>query len=75
LRVLEVALLEVLSQFPDQVEASWEDVVAKTRSLVADGQVDINRVVTSARLQWSLAAREAAQRLSNDLGLSRRAGV
>lgn len=74
LRVLEVALLEVLSEFPDQVEASWGDVVAKTRSLVADGQIDINVVVASARMQWSRAARAAADRLSNDLGLSRRAG-
>jgi hypothetical protein len=75
LGVLDVALLEVLSQFPGQIEASWEDVVAKTRSLMVDGQVDVEQVLGSARMQRSLAAREAAERLSHDLGLPRRAGA
>jgi hypothetical protein len=75
LGVSDVALLEVLSQFPGQIEASWEDVVAKTRVLVADGQVDVDKVLASARRQWGLAARGAADRLSDDLGLSRPTAV
>lgn len=75
LGVSEVALLEVLSQFPGQTEASWEEVVVKTQALVTDGQIDVDKVVASARRQWSLATRGAAERLSDDLGLSRPTAV
>ena len=68
LSVLEVALLEVLSQFPDQVEASWEELVERVQSLIADGQIDIARVKNAALKQHRLATRKSAERLSSDLG-------
>jgi hypothetical protein len=64
---LEIALLEVLSQFPDQVEASWEELVAKVRSLIADSQINLARIEDAARKQHSLATRRNAERLSRDL--------
>lgn len=67
LGVLEVALLEVLAQFPRQTEASWDDLVARTRSLIADAQVDVQKVLDAAHKQRSLAARASADRLKADL--------
>jgi len=75
LGVLEVALLEVLSQFPDQVEASWEELVARVQSLIANGQIDRARVREAALKQHRIATRKSAERLDEDLDLADRASV
>ncbi|TDO50666.1 hypothetical protein EV643_104159 [Kribbella sp. VKM Ac-2527] len=67
LGVLDVALLEVLSQFPDQIEASWDELVAKVQALIADGQIDIAKVKAAALKQHSVATRATAERLVTDL--------
>lgn len=74
LGVLEVALLEVLAQFPNQVEASWYELVDKARSLVADAQIDLIKVAGAANKQHSTAVRSRTEDLLAALGVGTAAG-
>lgn len=48
LRPAEVALLEVLEVWNESVEATPEDALARIRSLVHDGTIDLSRIVRAA---------------------------
>lgn len=74
LGVLDVALLEVLSQFPDQIEASWSELVERVRSLIEDGQIDLTKIKAAAFSQRNVAARDSVERLVADLRPASRTG-
>jgi hypothetical protein len=65
--VLEVALLELLREFPHHVEADWDDVVRRTGELVADGQVDLDRVLAAAVRERHPACRARARQLAGEV--------
>lgn len=68
LRFAEIAILEVLSIYPNGVESEWSDVVARIDGLRAAGTIDLDRirtVVASERRKPEL--RENLDRLIADL--------
>lgn len=67
LRFHEVALVEVLRDWPGFSEATWSDLVAAIRRLVESGVVDIERVESAVRNEPSTAARANFGQLQGDL--------
>lgn len=67
LRPLEVAVLEVLREYPHKVEADWQSVVDRVRSLAHTGDVDVQLVLHAASLERHQAVRERASALARDL--------
>jgi hypothetical protein len=63
----EVALVEVLRDWPGFSDASWEELVTATHHLVERGVVDIERVEWAIRGERSTTARLNSERLHRDL--------
>jgi len=59
----EVALIEVLRDWPSTVEADWEKLVSRTRELVDTGSIRPNRVTKEAEAEHRPALREGWERL------------
>lgn len=74
LGVLEVALLEVLREFPHCVESDWSGVVQVARGLVADGQVDLGKIQRAAQRERP-AVRDRAATLVQSLTSTERDSV
>jgi len=53
----DVALLEVLRAYPDYVDVSWPDVVRRIRQHVADGAIDLDKVIQAAATDRSAKLR------------------
>lgn len=67
LRPLEVAVLELLREWPKYSEQGWPAFTAKVRELAEHGEVDVERVVAVARRERHVRAREHAERLRAEL--------
>lgn len=64
---LEVAVLEVLRQWPRFAEDTWAGLVDRVRQLVTDGELDLDAVRAVARRERHTAARKLANRLAHDI--------
>lgn len=64
LSVLEVALLEVLREFPYRVEADWETLAERAQKLHDEGQLDLIEVASVAARERHPAARARANSLA-----------
>jgi hypothetical protein len=67
LRPAEVALLEVLRDWPLTVESSWGDLVERARTLIDDGVIRPSAVTKEVETAHRRAARDGWQRLRVDL--------
>lgn len=63
LNFLEVAVLEILTAWPNQVEADWPEIVARVRRLAADGTVDLRSISDAAEAERDPAVRWRASSL------------
>jgi hypothetical protein len=68
LRELEVAVLEMLREWPRYSEESWLVFVDRVRDLARSGRVDPAAVRTVARREHHAQARELADRLCREVG-------
>jgi hypothetical protein len=64
-----VALLEVLTDWPLTVEASWGDLATKTSDLVESGAIRPERVSRDVEAEHRPALREGWHRLKFELEL------
>ena len=69
LKPAEVALLEVLRDWPLTVESSWDDLVARARELIADSIIRPSAVTKEVEAAHRRAARDAWYRLKSDLAI------
>lgn len=67
LRPLEVAVLEMLREWPRYSEESWLVFVARVRELVAHGDVAVEHVTAVARRERHASARVNAELLRSEL--------
>jgi hypothetical protein len=70
---LEIAVLEVLREFPRYVEGSWDDLVLRIGELHSRGHVDVERLARVGHKERSTALRERLARLLSDLSDTRAA--
>jgi hypothetical protein len=63
----EVALIEVLRDWPMTVEADWSELAAKTRALVSSGTVRPERITKDVESEHKPALREAWAKLRNEV--------
>jgi hypothetical protein len=68
LRPAEVALIEVLRDWPVTVESSWEDLVARSREFVTTGDIRPKVVTKGVEATHRRGVRDAWRRLEADLG-------
>ncbi|HEY5178505.1 MAG TPA: hypothetical protein VIJ07_01800 [Dermatophilaceae bacterium] len=68
LRPLEVAVLEILREWPRYAEGTWATFCARVGDLAARGEVDPVSIHRAARLERHLGARTHADRLLADIG-------
>ena len=69
LKPAEVALLEVLRDWPLTVESSWDDLVERARELIADSTIRPSAVTKEVEAAHRRAARDAWYRLKSDLAI------
>jgi hypothetical protein len=69
LKPLEVALLEVLRDWPLTVESSWDDLVERTRTLIEGGAVRPSVVTKEVDTAHRRVARDGWCRLRSDLAI------
>jgi hypothetical protein len=67
LRAAEVALIEVLKDWPITVESSWGDLVARTTELVDAGKIRPTAVTREFETAHRHSGRDAWCRLQSDL--------
>jgi hypothetical protein len=65
----EVALVEVLRDWPDTVESDWSSLVTRTRDLVERGFIRPDRVTKEAESARRPAIREGWRRLEPELSI------
>jgi|GEM_PF-1040251 len=63
----EVALLEVLRNWPRYVDGSWPDLVGAVRHLNADHRINLRRTADVARYERPHVLRERLTRLRHDI--------
>lgn len=68
LRYMEIALLEVLRDWPAKVEAEWADFVSAVRRLESAGRVRVDRVLEAATQERSSRLRTNVEALQRALG-------
>ena len=61
---LEVALLEVLRDFPYRIEADWEVLTERVLDLHTRGSIDLKKIATVSERETNVAARERARELA-----------
>lgn len=64
----EIALLEVLRDWPEHADAEWADVLRRVSELRNDGRIRLDRVSKAAAQERAPALRERIARLVNHLG-------
>lgn len=69
LRPLEVAILEVLREWPRYSEADWTSLVRAVCKLESAGDVRLAKVVEVTEVERHLHAREQARRLADQVNL------
>ena len=67
LRGLEIALLEVLREFPLHVEGDWDDLVRRVADLMSEDRLRIDAVARVGLLEHSPAARDRVATLRDAL--------
>jgi len=64
LGLLEVALLEVLREFPYRIEADWEMLEERALKLHAEGKLDLTKIAAVSAKETHCAARDRAGSLA-----------
>lgn len=64
---LEVAVLELLREWPRYSEQSWPQFVSAVARLAEQGKVDVDRVRVAASREHHAAARDRATQLANSI--------
>lgn len=67
---VEVALVEVLRDWPSGVEGEWKDLVASTAELISKGEVHVERVSSDIASERRTALRERWSVLLDDMALA-----
>lgn len=75
LRALEVAVLEILREWPRYSEGTWETFRARVGELAAQDQVAPAAIQRAAHLERHLSARANADRLMVEIGAPDKAGA
>lgn len=68
LRPIEVALLELLPQWPRFVEGNWDELVERVVELTCTGALDPEAVLAVARRERHVEARRRAEALCEQVG-------
>lgn len=68
----EIALFEVLRDWPDHIEASWEELVRVVDRLATERRIRLDRIRRAAEGERSLSLRERLSNLMADLPNGRR---